>query len=131
VKRTPLRRKTPITRTPMRRGAKRSKYARRQRYDEFMEFVHTLPCAVSVYSMPWEHELTRCYGAIEADHMGERARGQKASDDTCVPMCHHHHVERTIHHGVFWHATKEQLREWRAAAIAATQESFRNRTCHS
>lgn len=136
MKRTPLRRKTaikrgaPIARKPMRRGDKRSKYAQRPRDSDFISFVWTLPCAVLVYWMPWEHEITPCDGRIEADHMGDRARGRKATDNTCVPMCHQHHVERTIHHGVFWNATKDQLREWRAMAIGDTQRMYRERGLH-
>ena len=130
MKRTPLRRKTAMQRTPMRRG-KRSTYAKRPRDRAFMEFVHTLPCAVMSYRMPWEHELTACNGPIEADHMGDRGLSHKADDDTVVPMCNQHHVERTIHRGVFWHATKEQLREWRSLVIEDTQKLFYARSCHS
>jgi len=107
----------------MRRGAKRTKYARRERDTPYMMAVKALPCAAVSFDMPWPIDNhTPCSHVVEADHMGDRGRGKKAADDTCVPMCSRHHAERGDHTGRFRHATKDQLRTWRATVIAATQK---------
>lgn len=107
----------------MRRGSKRTKYARRERDTPYMMAVKAMPCAAASFEMPWQIDHhTPCSAVVEADHMGDRGRGQKAKDDTCVPMCSRHHAERGDHTGLFRQATKELLRGWRAMVIAATQE---------
>lgn len=70
---------------------------------------------------------TFCSGPIEADHMGERGMGQKAADNTCVPMCGGHHRERHDHAGTFRPLKKPELRAWRARAIEHTQAAWSNR----
>lgn len=102
---------------------KRSAYARRPRDRAFMMFVRKLPCAVRV-EPPDPLRLTPCTGRVEADHMGDRAVGQKADDTTCVPMCATHHVQRTTHWGCFRNLDREQLRGWRARQIARTQAEW-------
>ncbi len=118
--------RTPLNRSPIRRRAKRSKYAMRERDTPYMLWVKTLRCAAKTYAMPWRVDAeTACYGVVEADHMGDRGLGRKADDRTCVPMCVAHHRERTDQNGVFKHATKDQLREWRASVIEDTQLTAR------
>lgn len=114
-----LRRRTPLRRSPMRRGRRRSRYARRPRDLEFMRLVKRLPCSVRV-DPPDPQRRTPCRGRVEADHMGERGLGQKADDRTCAPMCEAHHRERTAHSGAFRDLTRDQVRVWRARAIAHT-----------
>jgi hypothetical protein len=91
-----------------------------------MGFVKAnLACAVSVLPMPWLHKMTPCSsGIVEADHAGPRGLSQKSVDGEVIPMCATHHRERTAHMGVFWHATKAELREWLPAAIAATKTAY-------
>lgn len=111
---------------------RRSAYASRERDTEYMRFVKTLTCAASSATwaaMPWHIDPVhvRCRGPIEADHMGARGVGRKADDRTCVPMCQSHHRDRTDHAGLFKHATKDQLRTWRAQVIAETQAAYARR----
>lgn len=121
MKRTkPLRQRTALRRSPMRRGAKRSKYARRERHWDFMSFVRGLLCSVEEDRPDPDHDPTPCSGEIEADHAGRRGIGQKADDRTCIPMCSGHHRERTDHSWSFKHLNQEQLRAWIARQILRT-----------
>lgn len=58
---------------------------------------------------------------VEADHMGERPKGRKASDFTAVPMCMQAHLWRTSHSGPFKNWTKWERRVWCDEAIGITQ----------
>lgn len=115
----PLRRRKPLRRSPMRRGARRSSYALRPRDADYMLAVKLLPCAVSV-DPPDPARVTRCSGVVEADHAGERGLGRKADDRTCIPMCTGHHRERTDHAGSFRGLSRGQARTWRERAIDRT-----------
>lgn len=108
-------------RTPLRSGRKRSSYAKRERDTEYMLAVKRLPCAVRANYPDSKHGATPCFGRVEADHMGMRAVGRKADDNTCVPLCWRHHHERTDHSGSFKHLTRDELRTWRADAIERTR----------
>jgi hypothetical protein len=129
-----LSRSTPLRRSRFMRSNRKSKYRRRERDVERMRWTKRQPCIVR--SMPpvhavelggfWDsdHVVTMCSGPVEADHMGERGLGQKADDNTCVPMCRGHHRERTDHSGTFRPLTRDELRAWRARAIEITQAKF-------
>jgi len=121
---TPLRRRTPL------RSRRRSKYARRERDVDFMLWVKTLLCSVEEERPDPDHMATCCRGEVEADHMGARGLGRKADDRTCAPMCRRHHRERTDHSGSFKHLTRDQVRAWRARAIARTQTLWTERSAH-
>ena len=121
MRRTPLRRKTPL------RSRRRSRYARRERDTTFMLFVKTLLCSVEEERPDADREPTACYGPVEADHMGARGLGRKADDRTCAPLCRQHHRERGDHSGSFKHLTRDQVRAWRARAIARTQTMWNER----
>lgn len=98
-------------------GAKRrSAYRRRPRDLAYMAWIRRLPCVVRALP-PDPHRLTPCGGAVEADHLGERALSRKADDRTCAPMCSQHHRERTDHSGAFRDLVREELRIWRRAAL--------------
>lgn len=120
VKRTPLKRKK-----PMRRGAKRSKYAQRPRAIEFMQWVRTQPCCIDIAfdrlwraagivdGIPMVHlRDLRCAGPIEGNHAGERIAGlgTKALDRTIVAMCRDHHRQWTEYSGIFSGLTHGQRR---------------------
>lgn len=96
----------------MRRGAKRSAYATRERDSAFMLWVKTLPC--------WARGLSQCGGVIEADHAGARGLGRKADDDTCIPLCMLHHRQRTDFTGPFKAWGRLRMRQWLADARADT-----------
>lgn len=145
MKRTPLRRKTPLRASRARnRTTKppRTKYASRPRATAYMLFVKSLPCALrdngdavalEVYG-PDEHPfwwinapITSCSGPTEADHMGQRALSRKAPDSTCGPLCTQHHRERTDHTGAFKHFTQADMRAFCADVVAYTQSRARAR----
>lgn len=79
MKRTALKRKTPLKK---RRGTARR--SARVRNPAYMAFVRSLPCALLT--------THQCAGPIHAHHAGMRGFGQKASDDTCIPLCAFHHL---------------------------------------
>jgi len=104
VKRTPIRRKAPLRRLrPMRRRPK-SAYRPRPRDTAYMAWVRRQPCAA--------RGMGACTGHIEADHAGRRSVGRKAGDDTCIPLCHKHHVQRTSFSGPFRSWSQTAMRRW-------------------
>jgi hypothetical protein len=85
-----------LKRSRMRRGKGRTAYARRPRDVGRMLFVKSLYCYVgSVYGSE------DCSRVIEAHHAGKRGLGQKAPDDTCIPLCRRHHQQATDYSGFF------------------------------
>lgn len=108
----PLRRKTWMKR---RRSAPRR--SDRVRDPEHMRIVRKLPCAVRT-TLPTAS--TKCTGRVQADHAGQRPYGRKADDATCIPLCRHHHGERTDFTGTFKGWTREQMRAWLDGTIVLT-----------
>ncbi len=90
-----------------------------------MGWIRTQQCTVGVACRLLRNKIgelaTPCYGAIEADHLGERAMGQKADDRTTAPLCAQHHLERTSFSGFFKNWTREGMREWTVEEIAFWQ----------
>lgn len=126
-----MKRGKPLRRRTWMRSRGNTAYRRRERDFDFMGFVKKQPCIVRSHpptaAAIGGHHATPCFGRVEADHMGARGIGQKAADDTTVPMCQQHHLERTTHCGTFKHLTQQELRIWRADAIAFTQHAWSNR----
>lgn len=141
MKRTPLRRRTPLRakvtrRAPMR--SRKTKHALRDRAPAaWQDWIHAQPCFVRwLVSQPSftaseqmmaklkldVRDLTLCVGGVEADHMGSKMRdggdGEMAADRTCVSMCHGHHQERHAFTGTFKHYVQEDMRAFLAAGIA-------------
>ncbi len=81
-----------------------------------MLWVKCQPCLLAGVE-----EAGPCSGITEADHAGDRGMGQKAPDDTCIPLCSGHHLDRHACTGFFRGRPKPWKREWRHAAIAKTQ----------
>lgn len=132
----PLRARKPLRRRAWLRARGNTKYRRRERDTDFMLFVKRQPCVVRelppyAFAGPGHVEAvkraTACGGRVEADHAGDRGLGQKADDDTCIPLCSSHHRERTDHTGTFRQLTRDEARAWRTAAIERTQAAWRNR----
>lgn len=122
MKRSPLKRKTQLKSTPMRRSKKswgagrqrrgpslksqRTKYARRERDYERMGWTRTLSCAllsgpgrageprrpVAFDLWPDSAHPDPCSGPIEAHHAGVHGMSNKAPDATVFPVCRHHHA---------------------------------------
>lgn len=177
MKRTPLRRKTPIKRrrTKPRRlvpademanwiergmpmgtmtGAvfypnpgsrSRTKYARRPRDMARMAWIKSQPCCMAQMEAwrlrrehpdgdrllgLWDGPLTfaGCRGAIEAHHAGRRAKGQKAPDDTCIPMCRAHHrgddIGITRYRGPFAGWPRGAVKAWELAMVDVYQRRY-------
>lgn len=101
---------------------RKSKYARRERDIDYMLWVKTLPCLLAGLE-----GAGPCSSVVEADHAGIRGIGQKAPDNTCIPLCSTHHLDRGAHTGYFRFSstgekrTREWTRKWREDAISSTQ----------
>lgn len=135
MKRTPLKRKTPL-RTKRRMVRKAPRRLKRAGSDPaYLERVRGLPC-VLVSVLAWEtvpnllidppftdHE--RCWGSIEAHHAGKRPGvGMKCSDRETHPFCHRHHQWWTDHAGWFAGWSKYRRRKWADERIAETQRKL-------
>ena len=120
-RKTPLRRKTWMNRSPSLRLRTKSKYRRRPRDLEFMRWVRRQPCCAR------DFDPDRCNGRVEADHAGRRGLGTKADDRSCIPLCQQHHQARGSFSGPFWTWGQAQMRAWLVAMVAATQEAFEAR----
>lgn len=107
---------TLLTRSPMKRGKSKSKYATRERDVDFMLWVKTLPCLGARFSP--------CEGPVEADHAGSRGLGQKCPDDECIPLCTKHHRERTDFSGTFKTWNKPMMRSFLETGIANTKAQW-------
>lgn len=137
MKRTPLSRTTPLVRLPRPRvgmqptkkpkakpGEKRVKLRSGgvPENSAFLEFIRLLPCILLGNT---DHT---CGGKVEAAHIGTGAGvGQKAPDETAVPMCGRaHRTERYAHHRI----PKSFFRHWgldRDELIARFQKLFQNK----
>lgn len=118
MKRTPLKRKTPLARTS-RLPARRATPRRSERVEDsaYVASVHTLPCCA--------RDLSPCDGPIEADHAGKKSgMGRKADDATCIPLCRDHHGQRHAFNGPFKSWTAPTLRRWLDGHIAATRATL-------
>jgi hypothetical protein len=114
VKRTPIRRRTPLARSSMRRRTERSAYRARERDVGYMLWVKRQPCLMrGVWGC--------CSGPVEADHAGLRGIGRKAHDSTCIPLCRYHHGASRFPRN--W--SQVQRRAWLHAAVVYTQASAR------
>ena len=112
MKRTAMKRKRMRQGPPKRKG----KYARRERDIPYMLWVKTLNCLLA-----GAQDAGPCRGVTEADHAGDSGFGQKAPDDTCIPLCSGHHLDRHACTGFFRGREKPWKREWRNEAIESTQ----------
>lgn len=112
----------------MRRKHGSTKYSRRPRDLDRMAWIKTLPCSVSgVMVAPdlWRGPTPdRCQRAIEAHHAGEHGLGAKPPDDTCIPLCDHHHDALTDRRGVFSGWPRRAVKEWEIAVIAHFQDLY-------
>jgi len=122
MKRGPSKPATPQTKPKKltRRLKRKTKYARRERDFEYMKWVKTQPCLLAGVE-----GAGPCTGVVEADHAGlERGIGMKAPDDTCIPLCSGHHLDRHACTGFFRGRPKDWKRAWRVNAIAVTRTRY-------
>lgn len=121
----------------MRRRRGSTKYSRRERDLERMAWIKTLPCAIggnrtnqsAVAAELWlGPPPDRCRRAVEAHHAGEHGLGAKPDDDTCIPLCDHHHDALTDRRGVFSGWQKYGLKIWELAVVAHYQAMYAARS---
>lgn len=86
---------------------------------EFAAWVRTLDCLAGAEDA--------CSGVVEAHHAGPRGLGQRAHDETCIPLCTKHHRAWHDHRWPFSTTTKAERRDWAEKMIAATQRAWGNR----
>lgn len=122
MKRTPLIRKTPMRRRARMAAGAKSAYRLRPRDFAYMAWVRRQPCCA--------RDLGGCSGRVEADHAGSRGLGRKADDDTCIPLCHAHHVQRGSFSGPFRTWDQVQMRGWLTSMVDVHQTRFRTTTRH-
>ncbi len=83
---------------------------------EFVAWVHTLRCRM------WMQDP--CEGRIHAHHAGVRGLGQKAPDNTCIPLCEKHHRAWHDVRSPFDEMGRRGRQEWRDAQIEWTQAQW-------
>ena len=67
---------------------------------------------------------TPCGGAMEAHHAGIRGLGQRAHDESSVPLCTYHHREFHDATGAFKTWRKAKRRTWIRAAVRTSRWSY-------
>jgi hypothetical protein len=72
----------------------------------FASWIRTLPCAVVGL------DPHGCQGTTQAYHAGPRGLGQKAHDNTCIPLCLSHHRAYHDYRWPFSTMPKAELRAW-------------------
>lgn len=114
MKRTPLKRKSTLKRTQMRRWPKRNPTPPEDL--AYMDRVRRLPCCA--------RHLSQCSGRITAHHAGKKPGMRiKADVSTCIPLCAGHHMFGIeSFSGVFRDWTREQARKWQDEQIEKTRE---------
>jgi hypothetical protein len=120
MKRTAL-----LRRSPMRRGTRKSKYARRPRDRAYLAFVRSLACSVSEEWPQFPAQPTPCMGPIDPDHDSRgRGLGQLSDDRTCIPLCRGHHDDRQFKRGVFKGMKRADIGLWFDRAQLRTRTLF-------
>lgn len=143
MKRSPLKRKTPLRRNKSglslgvaRKSKRKNKYARRERAPEsWWLFVKSLPCTIYSDGVPNASKggipvlALPCCGPIEANHIGVRIAGlgTKCLDREAVPMCSGHHRQWTDYSGLFAGLTNAERREYARIIVERTHERARQR----
>jgi hypothetical protein len=120
MKRTPLRRGAPLRRGVGIRAFRSTKRRRRPPINDYVRWVWCQPCCAR------DIATTPCYERVEADHAGRRGYGQKASHDTCIPLCRNHHRERGTFSGTFKMWDQAMMRAWLERMVARHQSAYRS-----
>lgn len=123
----PLSRRAGLKRSPMRRRRGSTSYSRRERDMDRMGWVRTRPCCVAdPGGVAWTGSTPpdACSGPVEAHHAGARGLSHKAGDETCVPLCDHHHDDFTERRGIFSGWPRGAARTWQDEQIARCQRLY-------
>jgi hypothetical protein len=141
MRRTPIVRRSPLRRTPLRHRAKSTSYSRRARDLDRMAWVKQQVCAIAIMELVQRRDLggagatemidawrggtfDGCRRAIEAHHAGAHGLGNKAPDDTCIALCDHHHDALTDRTGCFAGWPRGTVKAWELAAVAFYQGAY-------
>jgi len=81
-------RSKPLRRSPVKRGRKRSRYARRERFPDYLDWLRSQRCRVAVVLGTDRY----CEGGPTAAHVGERGLGRKCDDRESISLCYAHGV---------------------------------------
>lgn len=83
---------------------------------KYLEFVRCLCCILYHLQSSGSGTVHVCSGEIQAAHTGRHGRGQKAADETALPMCNSaHQSSKFSHHKLgkkfwsFWGLDREKL----------------------
>lgn len=98
--------------------APRVKYADRPRDTPRMCWVKAQPCCAALSMRASFPSIGPCEGVTEADHAGAHGMGNKADDDTVIPLCVRHHRAPGLAHLLYGHVEYGWLREWKDRMIA-------------
>lgn len=119
MKRSALKRTSPLRRRTRLRPIGKTKYRRRTRDTDFMLYVLAQPCVLAGID-----GAGKCWGRTQADHAGARGLGVKAPDNTCIPLCTKHHGNRTDYTGYFKGWQGAAMRQWCDRMIHLTQNLY-------
>ncbi len=125
MRRTPLKRTTPLRRKTWMQSRGDTKYRRRPRDLEYMRWIKHQPCCAAGMM---SHK-SPCDGPVEADHAGRRGMRQKADDRTCIPLCRKHHRERGSFSGGFRDWDQNGMRLWLNAMVTRHQVRYEEWAC--
>lgn len=109
-----------------------TRYSRRARDWDRMDWIKRQPCALArpFDRMPaeWIGGLSPCpaffAGDVEAHHAGVRGLGQKAGDDTCIPLCSFHHGALTDRRVPFRGWPRGAVKTWELAMVAEYRRRY-------
>ena len=117
MKRTPLKRRTPLARAGRLRARTPRRVVRQLGHPGHLARVRTLSCAAL--------GMSSCFGPMAAHHAGPRPGvGMKCSDLETHPFCMTHHALWHAGRGPFKGWTREMRRVWADAQIAATRAAL-------
>lgn len=141
MKRSPLRRKTPLRaiaerdtkpaksrkRLPARRATERR--SSRVLDDAYLAWVRLQPCAVGfligIAHRSLAFKLYPCSGPTDPDHKRQGVgAGKRASDRDAWPVCRRHHDDRHALAGVFKGWTRDQMRAFITVRIAEANAAY-------
>ena len=114
-------------------AARGTSYSRRPRDQDRMTWCRAQPCALSrpgascIELWHGPPDVDACRDAIQAHHAGEHGLGNKAPDDTVIPLCDHHHDDLTDRRGCFAGWPRRQLKVWELAMIEMYQRAYAER----
>jgi hypothetical protein len=69
-----------------------------------------------------------CRREVQAHHAGEHAGFTRPPDDTCIPLCDHHHSSLEEHRGTFADWPRGAIQAWELEQVARYQMIYAQRS---